>query len=87
MRLPRKTTINHIRQEKSERAVQRLKLKTGSLLIKLHQIIRSVKEAIEKNTTPKIKPSTNPEEVGRNGRIVRSPPSTHKVQSKTKIFL
>lgn len=34
MRLPRKMKPNHIRQEKRERAEQRLKLKTGSFLIK-----------------------------------------------------
>jgi hypothetical protein len=34
MRLPRKMKANHVRQEKMESAEQRLRLKTGSFLIK-----------------------------------------------------
>ncbi len=86
-RLPRKMKPNHVRQEKRERAEQRLKLKTGSLLIKTRWMMKSASEATEKKTVPKIKPKARPKEVGRNRKIVRRPPSTHKTQSQTTIFL
>jgi len=49
--------------------------------------MRSASEARKKKTVPKIKLKASPKEVGRNGKIVRSPPSTHKMQSQTTIFL
>ena len=49
--------------------------------------MRSASEAREKKIVPKIKPKANPEEVGLKGKIVRSPPSTHKMPSQTTIFL
>ena len=49
--------------------------------------MRSASEAREKKTVPKIKPKVSPEEVRLKGKIVRSPPSTHKIESQTTIFL
>jgi len=49
--------------------------------------MRSASEAKEKKAIPKIKPKTSPRKAGFNGKIVRSPPSTHKTQSQTMIFL
>jgi len=61
IKLPRKITPNHIRQEKRERAEQRLKLKIGSLFIELRLITKSdakVKERkIPPNVTLRVSPS------------------------------
>jgi len=87
MRLPRKMKPNHARQEKRDRVEQRLRLKIGSFLIKPLQIMRSVSETKERKNVPKIKPKAKPKELGDNGKNARSPPSKHRTQSQTMIFL
>ena len=61
IKLPRKTTPNQIKQEKRERAEQRLKLKMGSLFMELRLITKSdakVKERkIPPNVTLRVSPS------------------------------
>jgi hypothetical protein len=60
MKLPRKIIANQVRQEKRESAEQRLRLKTGSFLIKLKYIMRSDSETMKKKAKPKIKPKVKP---------------------------
>jgi hypothetical protein len=61
IKLPRKMTPNHIRQEKKERAEQRLKLKMESLFIEPWLTTKSAAKVKERkippNTTPKVSPS------------------------------
>jgi len=54
VKLPRKITPNHIRQEKRERVEQRLKLKIGSLFIELRLITKSDAKVKERKIPPNI---------------------------------
>jgi len=54
VKAPRKITPNHIRQEKRERAEQRLKLKIGSLFIEPRLITKSEAKVKEKKVPPKV---------------------------------
>ena len=54
IKLPRKVTPNHIRQEKRERAEQRLKLKTGSPFIELRLITKSDAKVKERKIPPNV---------------------------------
>jgi hypothetical protein len=55
---PRSSTPNHIREEKKERAKQRLKLKIWSLLIDVRLTIKSERSVKRKKVTPKPNPAT-----------------------------
>jgi len=55
---PRSSTPNHIREEKKERAKQRLKLKIRSLLIDVRLTIKSERSVKRKKVTPKPNPAT-----------------------------
>lgn len=54
IRLPRKITPNHIRQEKRERAEQRLKLKIGSPFIELRLTTMSDAKVKERKIPPNV---------------------------------
>jgi len=58
--LPRKINPNHIRQEKRERAEQRLKLKIGSVFIKLQLIAKSDNKVTKRKNPPNIKLRVSP---------------------------
>jgi len=54
IKLPRKITPNHIRQEKRERAEQRLKLKIGSLFMELRLITKSDAKVKKRKIPPNV---------------------------------
>jgi len=54
IKVPRKITPNHIRQEKRERAEQRLRLKIGSPFIELRLITKSDAKVKEKKIPPNV---------------------------------
>jgi len=58
--LPRKINPTHIRIEKRERAEQRLKLKIGSLFIKVQLIAKSDNKVTKKKNPPNIKLMVSP---------------------------
>ena len=58
--LPRKISPNHIRQEKRERAEQRLRFKMGSVFIQLCLTIKSDSKVMERKVPPKIRLTVNP---------------------------
>jgi len=60
IKLPRKVTPNHIRQEKRERAEQRLKLKIGSPFIELRLITKSDVQVKERKIPPNVTPKDSP---------------------------
>jgi hypothetical protein len=59
-KLPRKITPNHVRQEKRERAEQRLKLKMTFPLIELRLISKSDARVKERMIPPNIRLRTSP---------------------------
>ena len=58
--LPRRMNANHTVLEKSVRAKQRLKSKTGSLFMQLWVIATSDDMVMEKRLAPKVRPSASP---------------------------
>jgi len=58
--LPRKINPNHIRQEKRERAEQRLKLKIGSVFIELQLIAKSDNKVTKRKNPPNTKLRASP---------------------------
>jgi len=58
--LPRKIMQNHMKLEKRESPEHLLKLKIGSVRMKIWLIKQSEKSVITKTAIPKIKPSSNP---------------------------
>lgn len=60
IKLPRKMTPNHIRQEKRERAEQRLKLKMGSLFIEPWLTTKSDAKVKERKIPPNAMPRVSP---------------------------
>ncbi len=86
-RLPRKMKPNHVRQEKRERAEQRLKVKIGSFLRKLEQVMISDTETMQKKVAPKMEPKARPKKLVCKGKITRIPPIRHVTQSKATILM
>jgi hypothetical protein len=74
IKLPRMTIANQMREEKKERAEQRLKLKMRSFFMKLYLIITSENKVRTKKLAPKLKPATKFSRERFRGRIDRIPP-------------
>jgi hypothetical protein len=71
---PRRSTPNHTREEKKERAEQRLKLKTRSLFMELRLIIKSESKVRMRKLAPKPRPVAKFSRERFKGRIDRIPP-------------
>lgn len=71
---PRRSTPNHINEEKNDKAEQRLRLKIKSCLIEVRLTIKSETSVKRKKIPPKPKPTTKLFIDKSNGNIDRIPP-------------
>ena len=71
---PRRSTPNHMREEKNERAEQRLKLKIRSCLIEVRLTIQSENNVRKRKIAPKPRPTTKFSRDKFKGSIDKIPP-------------
>jgi len=74
IKLPRRSTPNHTREEKKERAEQRLKLKIRSFFMELRLIMKSESKVRMRKLAPKPRPVAKFSRDRFKGRIDRIPP-------------
>lgn len=86
-RLPTIITPNHTREEKKERAEERLQLKIGSFFMKMLLIIRSESKVRMKKLAPNPRPTTKFSRETLKSRIDRIPPCIDRTPRYRMILL
>jgi len=83
---PKRSTMNQTREEKKERAEQRLKLKIRSRFIIVRLINKSENNVKNKKKPPKPKPTTRFSKDKFKGKIDRIPPCRHRTNKYNRIL-